>query len=181
MHKLDSVIAENPNMSLDDLVASKKINADQKTQALKKPHLQANLAQLEDQLVQVRKYEEDFKRQFATERAQLESAHKAELTKMRSEAANNANAELRRGTRERLLILSKFLRAAAARRQIDDDDSEDGKAFEGVLLLLYGGDTAAVDAAEKLIGGDSASVTSTEGNKLAVTCMLRFLAPTRVC
>ena len=49
MQKVDSIIAENPGVSLDDLVASRKINNDQKAQALKKPVLQVQLAQLEEQ------------------------------------------------------------------------------------------------------------------------------------
>ena len=52
MQKIDAILAENPNASLDELVASRKINNDQKAQALKKPGLQASLAQYDQQIVQ---------------------------------------------------------------------------------------------------------------------------------
>jgi hypothetical protein len=67
------------------------------------------------------------------------------------------------------LTLSRFLRAAAARRQLEDDDSDLTKAFEGALLQVYGGDAAAVMAAEKLIDGADDGVPSTEGVVLDVT------------
>jgi hypothetical protein len=67
--------------------------------------------------------------------------------------------------------LSRFLRAAAARRQLEDDDTDVTKAFEGALLLVYGGDASAVTAAEKLIQGSEDTVPSTEGVPLSVTCM----------
>jgi hypothetical protein len=71
--------------------------------------------------------------------------------------------------KDKLLTLSRFLRAAAARRQLEDDDSDLTKAFEGALLQVYGGDAAAVMAAEKLINGADDGVPSTEGVILSVT------------
>lgn len=72
--------------------------------------------------------------------------------------------------KDKILTLSRFLRAAAARRQLEDDDSDLTKAFEGALLQVYGGDAAAVNAAEKLIDGADVGVPSTEGILLSVTC-----------
>jgi hypothetical protein len=72
--------------------------------------------------------------------------------------------------KEKILTLSRFLRAAAARRQLEDDDSDLTKAFEGALLQVYGGDATAVLAAEKLIDGTEDGVPSTEGVVLSVTC-----------
>lgn len=170
MQKVDTVMSENPNMSLDELVAARKINNDQKAQALKKPSLQASLAQFEDQITQYKKIEEEFQTRARGESDQLQQSHQKELedlrTSLRAEAASGADKDLR----GQLLTLSQFLRAAAARRQLEDDDSEESKAFEGLLLLLYGGDESAVDAAEKLIKGSSEGVTSTEGTDLEVSC-----------
>ncbi|KAK2928819.1 hypothetical protein FoTM2_011682 [Fusarium oxysporum f. sp. vasinfectum] len=53
--KTDSLLSQNPGKSLDELVESRIINNDQKAQILKKPALQAQLAQYEEQLVQYQK------------------------------------------------------------------------------------------------------------------------------
>lgn len=171
MQKVDSIIAENPGVALDDLVASRKINNDQKAQALKKPVLQAQLAQLEEQVVHYKKFDQEYQQKLATEKALIQSAHNEELEKLRETLKAEAAIELEKTFKERILILSRFLRAAAARRQLEDDDTDVTKAFEGALLLVYGGDASAVTAAEKLIQGSEDTVPSTEGVPLSVTCM----------
>lgn len=170
MQKVDAVLAEHPNTSLDDLVASRKINNDQKAQALKKPGLQSQLAQLEEQLSQYRKIDQEYQQRVVTEKELLNSSHKVELEKLRETLKAEAAIEQQKAFKQRLLVLSRFLRAAAARRQQDDDESDETKAFEGALLLVYGGDPSAVAAAEKLIDGAEESVPSTEGTLLNVTC-----------
>lgn len=174
MSKVDAIIAENPNVSLDDLVTSRKINNDQKAQALKKPSLQSALTQLEDQVNQYKKIDEDFQRRLASEKERLHAAHRKELEDSQGTTKAQAGAEAKKELRQQLLVLSRFLRAAAARRQMDDDSSDESKAFEGLLLLLYGGDTTAVDAAEKLIGGASDDIPSTDGTTVPVTCKHKF-------
>ena len=57
--KIDAIIAENPNVSLDDLVSQRKINNDQKAAAVKKPQLQLQLAAFEEQIAQYRKFTGD--------------------------------------------------------------------------------------------------------------------------
>jgi hypothetical protein len=171
MQKVDSIIAENPGVSLDDLVASRKINNDEKAKALKKPGLQIQLAQLEEQVALYKKFDREYQQKIATEKALLQSAHTEELEKLRETLQAEAAIELEKTFKERILILSRFLRAAAARRQLEDDDTDVTKAFEGALLLVYGGDASAVTAAEKLIQGSEDTVPSTEGVPLSVTCM----------
>jgi Flp pilus assembly CpaE family ATPase len=83
--KADAVIVDNPDQTLDELVASKKINADQKAQVLKKPALQAQLKQYEDQVTQFRKVEKDLEDRFAVEKAHLIEQHQAELARTREE------------------------------------------------------------------------------------------------
>ena len=83
-----------------------------------------------------------------------------------------ATLEQQKILKDKILTLSRFLRAAAARRQLEDDDSDLTKAFEGALLQVYGGDATAVIAAEKLIEGAEDGVPSTEGVILSVTCKL---------
>lgn len=169
MQKVDSIIAENPGVSLDDLVASRKINNDEKAKALKKPGLQIQLAQLEEQVALYKKFDQEYQQKIATEKALLQSAHTEELEKLRETLQAEAAIELEKIFKERILILSRFLRAAAARRQLEDDDTDVTKAFEGALLLVYGGDASAVTAAEKLIQGSEDTVPSTEGVPLSVT------------
>ena len=172
MQKVDAIIAESPNQSLDELVATRKINADQKAQALKKPALQTQLAQLEEQINHYRKLDQDYQSRMAKERQDLERAHAEEISRLKSSIQAEAHQQTPDTFKEQLLTLSRFLRAAAARRQRDDDSSEESKAFEGALLLVYGGDSVAVEAAEKLISYSGDTVPSTEGVPLQVTCMI---------
>ena len=179
MSKVDSIIKENPNLSLDDLVATRKINQDQKAQALKKPALQSSITQLEEQVAAYKKVEEDLKQRFQVEKQHLLESHEKELEEAKSAAKAEASGNSRNDIRQKLLVLSRFLRAAAARRQADDEDSDDSKAFEGVLLLLYGGDITAVDAAERLINGTEDMAPSTEGASLEVACESLAAPPSR--
>jgi hypothetical protein len=143
-------------------LAARKINADQKIQAEKKPALKASVAQIEEQLEQYKKFDDEYNNRFASEKACLEKLHGEELLKVKEEAIADAQTESKKTLKESLLALSRFLREAAARRQ-DGDVSQEGKAFEGALLLVYGGDVNAVTAMEKLIDGadeDCPTVTS---------------------
>jgi len=167
--KVDSIIAANPGVSLDDLLASRKINADQKAQAERKPGLQAQLAQYEEQYTNYKKYGDELEAKFAREKEVLSKAHSGELETLRQTIKAEAALEQQKIVKEKLLTLSRFLRAAAARRQLGDDDSDLTKAFEGALLQVYGGDAGAVMAAEKLIEGTEEGVPSTEGVVLSVS------------
>ncbi|KAF2145982.1 uncharacterized protein K452DRAFT_219918 [Aplosporella prunicola CBS 121167] len=170
MEKLNNVVKENPGISLDDLVASRKINNDQKNQALKKPELEKQKQQLEEQLAQYKKFSEDFQQKFAREKEQIEAGHTEKLKELEQTIRADEEAKAQKIQKQRLLTFSRFLRAAAARRQQEEEaESELSKAFEGALLLVYGGDANAVNAAEKLIDGSDEKVFSTEGVQLEVT------------
>ena len=168
--KVDSIMAANPGVSLDDLVATRKINADQKAQAQKKPGLQAQLAQLEEQVAQYKKFDQEYQDKLAREKEIMQKSHSGEMEALKATLAAEAAIEQKKAFREKVLTLSRFLRAAAARRQMEDDDSDLTKAFEGALLQVYGGDAIAVAAAEKLIEGADEGVPSTEGIPLSITC-----------
>jgi hypothetical protein len=172
MAKVYAIIAENSDVSLDDLVASRKINADQKAQALKKPQLQAQVASLEAQLTVFREIEEGYEKKSSKEKEALLAAHATEISRTKKEAKIEAARELKEKTRFALLTFSRFLAAAANRRNQGDDTSEEAKAFEGALLLVYGGDSSAVDAAEKIINGSSEKVTDVQGAPTNVPCKL---------
>ncbi|KAI9720491.1 MAG: hypothetical protein M1828_005662 [Chrysothrix sp. TS-e1954] len=169
MQKVDSIIAENPGVSLESLVAQRKINTDQQAQALKKPALQTSLQQLEEQLEQYKKFEADSQQRMDAEKKRLQDAHQKQIEELQSNTKSDASGAAAKDVRQKLLTLSRFLRAAAARRQVDEDNTEESKAFEGVLLLLYGGDTGAVEAAERLINGTQDTIPSTEGIDLDVS------------
>ena len=168
--KVDAIIAENPDQSLDALVSARKINTDQKEQALRKPGLQVQLRQLEEQVTQYKKFDEEYQQRLAAEKELLQSAHIKELEKIRETTRAEAAIDAKKDVKHRLLTFSRFLRAAAAMRQHEDDSSEEGKAFEGALLLVYGGDANAVAAAEKVIDGTDDPVPATDGTILSVTC-----------
>ncbi|KAL9022091.1 MAG: hypothetical protein Q9185_000709 [Variospora sp. 1 TL-2023] len=160
--KVDSIIAENPNHTLDELLAVRKINQDQKIQAQKKPALQASLAQLEEQVAQYKQFDEDYQKRLATEKAALATSHKDELDKVKEAATSAAKAESANEAKDNLLVLSKFLRAAAAKRQGGDEASPENRAFEGALLLVYGGEAGAVAAMESLIVGSDNKVPTVD-------------------
>ena len=171
---MDSIIAENPDKSLDELLAARKINQDQKAQAQKKPALQASLAQLEEQIAQYQQFDEEYQKRLSTEKAALETSHKEELEKLRDSAIAEASAAGKKEAKESLLVLSKFLRAAAAKRQDGDETSEENRAFEGALLLVYGGDASAVGAMEKIIEGSEDKVPAVDGQALDITCKFLY-------
>ncbi|MCJ1276128.1 hypothetical protein MMC21_003933 [Puttea exsequens] len=161
--KVDSIVAENPGISLDDLLAAKKINQDQKAQAQKKPSLQTSLAQLEEQAAQYKQFDEDYQKRLSAEKAALASSHKEELQRVKDAAFAEAAAENKKEAKDNLLVLSKFLRAAAAKRQGGDENSGENRAFEGALLLVYGGEVSAVVAMESLIAGSEEIVPTVDG------------------
>ncbi|QIX01532.1 hypothetical protein AMS68_007049 [Peltaster fructicola] len=163
-HKIDTVIADNPNLSLDELVAQKKINADQKAAALKKPQLQAQLLQLEDQISHYRKFETDSQSQLAKQKEELTTKHAAELESAREEGRKEALESSNSQLRSSLLLFSQFLRAAASKRAEEENaETEESKAFEGVLLLVYGGDQPSVDAALKIVEGSDDKAPGIDG------------------
>lgn len=168
--KVDSIIAENPNHTLDELLAVRKINQDQKIQAQKKPALQASLAQLEEQVAQYKQFDEDYQKRLATEKAALATSHKDELDKVKEAATSAAKAESANEAKDNLLVLSKFLRAAAAKRQGGDEASPENRAFEGALLLVYGGEAGAVAAMESLIVGSDDKVPTVDQVPSEYTC-----------
>ncbi|KAF7595165.1 hypothetical protein BBP40_007132 [Aspergillus hancockii] len=167
--KVDAIIAENPGKSLDELITEKKINADQKAQALKKPTLQANITQIEEQITHLKEFAAQYEQRLAAQKAELEKAHKEELDSVQEKAVTEANKTSQADLGQRLLSLSKFLCAAATMRRSGDENSSLTRAFEGVLYQVYGGSHEAVNAMIKLIDGVDEKVVSVEGETLEVT------------
>lgn len=174
--KVDNVLAENPSLSLDELVAARKINADQKAQILKKPALQSSLSQLEEQIAQYKKFDSEYKSKAQAEKAELERSFSEKADKDLSDALAAAKAEAAadavKQQHDNMLLLSQFLRLAAARRADEEADasSDENQALEGVLLQVYSGDETAVSAMIKLIQGAEEPTFSTTGEQLQTTC-----------
>lgn len=170
IQKVDAAIAENENTSLDELLSLKKINVDQKALFEKKPILQSQQTQLEDQLSQYKHFEEEHQKQLNAEKEALEAAHAKELEHSKETVTAEVLAESNSRVRDNLLRLSRFLRAAAGKRQSGDESSSENRAFEGALLLLYGGDNSAVDAMMCLINSSEEMVPTVDSNLTDFTC-----------
>ncbi|KAJ5710669.1 hypothetical protein N7488_004825 [Penicillium malachiteum] len=166
--KVDAVLAENPGKSLDELVEDKKINADQKAQALKKPALQAAVAQIEEQIGHYKEVAGQYEAKLVSQKAALDKAHHEELEAVRANAIADATETSARVLREQLLDVSKFLCAAANLRRAGDESAE-GRAFEAVLYQVYGGSRDAVTSMVKLIEGSDEKLQDIEGEALDLT------------
>lgn len=170
MSKLDSIVSENPGKSLDQLVSSKLINADQKAQALKKPSLQAELTSLEEALTKAKEMDAQHQEALSRERDILKSEHAKELEELQQATETRVKLECEKSFRLHLLTFSRFLKAAAGRRGEGEEDLDlEGKAFEGVLSNVYTGDASAVEAIEKLIHGSDEKARDWSG-ELDITC-----------
>ncbi len=165
------MVAEHLDKSLDELVAAKIINADQKASHLKKPALLAQLAQLEEQLAQHKKIEQENKARIAEHEKVLKEKFEKEKAELVSELTQKAEADVDAALRSNFLLLSQFLRLAAARRAEDADSTlDENMALEGVLLRVYSGDDSAVAAMLKLVQGVDEPTYSTVGDVLETTC-----------
>jgi undecaprenyl pyrophosphate synthase len=163
-------MAENPGLSLDELVAAKKINADQKASAEKRPALIATVNQLEEQVVMYKKFDQEYEQRFAAEKASMENAHKAELERVKEDLLSEHASTSTQKAQDDLLVLSKFLRAAAAKRVNGDEGPNENRAFEGALLQVYGGEDTAVAAMQKLILGSDEQVPGVDSEAVEYTC-----------
>jgi hypothetical protein len=178
--KVDNILSENPGKTLDELVAARKINADQKAQILKKPSLQASLAQLEEQIAQYKKFDQEYKARMSSEKAEFEKSFTERASKELEEAVAATKAEAQSITEKEqeqaLLLLSQFLRLAAVRRGEEENAGlQENMALEGLLAQVYSGDANAVAAMVNLIQGSEETLTSVTGEPLAVTCKFHYL------
>ncbi|KAF2972286.1 hypothetical protein GQX73_g1345 [Xylaria multiplex] len=172
--KTDPIIDQHKDKSLDELVEARIINPDQRAQRLKKPQLEAQLAQYEEQLAQYKKVDEDYRSRSAADKATLEKTLTEKFEKEKadaiSELTEKAAVDTKQSVHDSLLILSQFLRLAAARRSEDvDPELDENKALEGVLLNVYSGDEHAVSTILKLIEGSPETTHSVGGDELQTT------------
>ena len=160
------------------MVAARKINADQKAQILNKPRLQESLAQLEEQITQYKKFDQEYKAKMQSEKSEYEKAfsekasQELEETVALTKAEGAANAL--KGQHDGLLLISQFLRLAAIRRGDEEADAtlDENKALEGVLAKVYTGDEEAVQTMLQIIKGSNTQTVSVNGEVLTTTCKL---------
>jgi D-Tyr-tRNAtyr deacylase len=158
------------------LVAARKINADQKAQILNKPKLQASLAQLEEQINQYKKFDQEYKARMQAEKAEFEKSFNEKASKELEDAVTaekaEAVAEALKEQHNNLLLISQFLRLAAIRRGDEEADAtlDENKALEGVLAKVYTGDEEAVQTMLKIIHGSSDKTVSVTSEVLSTTC-----------
>ncbi|KIX99201.1 uncharacterized protein Z520_04777 [Fonsecaea multimorphosa CBS 102226] len=167
--KADAVISENPNVSLDDLVAQKKLNADQKNQILKKPGLQNQVAQLEEQLSHFRAFAQELEEKAAKEKSKLIEAHEAEIATVKEKALQEIEDIKTKAVEDGLRVITHFLHTAASKRQSEEADTEEGRAFEGALLLVYQGNESSLSTLQSLIYGTDEKVPDVHGEPLDFT------------
>ena len=169
--KSNNILAENPKSTLDELVSARKINADQKAQILKLPSLKAALAQHEEQIVQFKKFDQEYKANLATDKANFEKSIKEQHAKELEQAVATAKLEVEREQKRSLLIISQFLHLAAVRRGEDADaDLDENKALEGALTWVYEGSEKAVAVMLKIVQGVSEPTVSISNEQLSTTC-----------
>ncbi|ETS77467.1 hypothetical protein PFICI_11341 [Pestalotiopsis fici W106-1] len=174
VNKTVDLISQYKGKSLDELVAAKIINPDQKSQISKKPQLESQLAQLEEQVAQYKKVDEEYRSRGAADKAKLEKELTEKLEKEKADAlvavTAKAAADIQKAQHDGLLVLSQFLRLAAARRSEDADAGlDENMALEGVLLNVYSGDENAVSTMLKLIEGSEEKTRSVSGDELQTT------------
>ncbi len=128
------------------------------------------MSQFEEQLAQFKQFDDESQKRLTSEKSALETSHKEELEKAKDASVAEAKAEGEKQSKDNLLVLSKFLRAAAAKRQGGDENSPENRAFEGALLLVYGGELGAVTAMEKLISGSDEMVPTVDGVPSDFSC-----------
>jgi hypothetical protein len=164
--KTDTLLSQHPDKSLEQLVADKVINADQRAQILKKPALQAQVAQLEEQLVQYQKVHDQYTEKAGADKAAWEKS----VESAKAEAVAEAKEGFKKEIYDHLLVLSQFLRLAAYRREeAKDPESDESQAIEGVLLAIYAGDASAVSSMLKLVEGSNDQIFSVPGEQLQTT------------
>ena len=173
--KIEGLLAANKDKSIDELVKSKVINADQRAAYLNIPNLQKQIAQFEEQLAQFKKVDQDYRTRLASEKAELEKNLTEKLQKEKADAVTEvekkAEAEAKKGLHDGFLVLSQFLRLAAAKRAEEpNSEADENLALEGVLLHVYSGDENAVDTMLKLVHGSEDTTTSVSGTSLQTTC-----------
>ncbi|CAG8175038.1 unnamed protein product [Penicillium salamii] len=166
--KVDAILAENSDKTLDELVAEKKINSDQKAQYERKASLQEAAAQIEEQIAIYKQFAAQYEERLAAQKSDLTKDREEELEAVRANAIADATEASKKALRTQLHTMTKFLCGAATMRR-DEVVNTESQAFEGVLYQVYGGSLESVNNMLKIIDGVDEKITAVEGNVLDFT------------
>lgn len=150
-------------------MAAKKLNLDQKGQVERKPALQTQLKQYEEQLANYKSFGEEYEERFTREKAKLVEIHKAEVEQAKHDTLEEARSTYEQKKEVDLLVLTQFLHAAASKRQTDAANTEEGRAFEGALLLVYQGNKMSLTTLKNVVEGSEETVPDDKGTPLDYT------------
>lgn len=151
------------------MVKQKKINSDQKAQILKKPQLEAQVAQLEEQQKNFNEFAQELEARFEKEKATIAQNHNAEIERLKEEAAQNSTGATEKKVKEALQVACQFLHAAAYQRQRDDVDESEKQAYEAVLFHLYQGNSTAIETITNIVEGKELNITEPSGDEIDFT------------
>ena len=138
--------------------------------------MQASLTQLEEQIAQYKKFDQEYKARLQAEKAELAQSYQdrasKELEEKVSAAKEEATATVLQAQKQDLLVISQFLQLAAVRRGDEEADPnlDENKALEGLLAKVYSGDESAVLTMSKIAQGSSDTTVSVSGESLTTTC-----------
>lgn len=178
IQKTEGTIGENSGVSLDDLVKQKKINQDQKAQILKKPQIEAQLKQLEEQKRNFEEFAKELEAKHDKEKASLQETHQAELQKAkdetqtaRDEATQHQSNESTTKVKDAIRTTCQFLYAVAvARGEEKKVEGPESQAYEAVLNDLYQGTQKSIDVLTNLVEGSEEKVSdSNDGPTIEFT------------
>lgn len=131
--------------------------------------MQAQIVQFEEQLNTFKSFAQELEAKAAKDKATLIEAHEGELAAAKNQAAQGAGESESKAVENSLRVVSHFLHAAASKRQSEDADTDEGRAFEGALLLVYQGNEASLSTLKNLVSGADEKIPDVNGDLLDVT------------
>lgn len=105
----------------------------------------------------------------AKEKTSLVAAHEAEIAKIKEQSTQDAEEIKSKAVQDGLRVVIHFLHTAASKRQVEEAESDEARAFEGALLLVYQGNETALSTLKNLINGTDEKVMDVQGEPLDFT------------
>jgi hypothetical protein len=96
-------------------------------------------------------------------------SNKSDVEQAKHDALEEARSTYEQKKEEDLSVLTQFLHAAASKRQTDAANTEEGRAFEGALLLVYQGNKMALTTLKNIVEGSDETVPDDKGTPLDFT------------
>lgn len=133
------------------------------------------MAQLEEQVAQYTKFDQEYKTKAQADKALLEKTFTERASKELEEAVASVKSEARdsavKNQQQSLMTISQFLRLAAVQRGNEENaEQAENQALEALLGAIYAGTNGAVTAMINLIEGSEDAITLTDGQPSSITC-----------